>query len=77
MNIERRKTVGFKPVLLSPETHARLAEITKKSQIFNDVITELLNTKGIRLEELQNQKQVEPLHGSVVPQSKGELRPNG
>ena len=31
----------------------------------------------IRLEELQNQKQVEPLHGSVVPSPKGELRPNG
>ena len=44
---------------------------------FDDVITDLRNAKGIRLEELQNQKQVEPLHGSVVPSPKGELRPNG
>ena len=77
MNIERRKTEGFKPVLVSPENHTRLAQRTNKSQIFNDVITELLNTKGIRLEELQNQKQVGALNDSVVPSPKGELRPNG
>ena len=44
---------------------------------FDDVISELLNTKGIRLEELQNQKQVGALNDSVVPSPKGELRPNG
>ena len=32
MNARERKTAGFKPILVSPETHARLAEITKKCQ---------------------------------------------
>lgn len=75
MNIERRKTVGFKPVLLSPETHARLAEITKKSQIFNDVITELLNKNVFDAVGLQGNR-IGP-QTPVAPESTKELRPHG
>jgi predicted CopG family antitoxin len=76
LNVESNKTHGFKTVLLSPETHARLAEMTNKKQIFNDVITELLNMK-IRAEGLKNQKQVGPLDDSLAPVSKEENGSHG
>ncbi len=76
LNVETNKTYGFKTVLLGPETHARIAEMTNKKQIFNDVITELLNMK-IRAKGLKNQKQVGALNDSLVPASTGELRLHG
>ena len=66
-----------KQVVVSIANWKTLQRLGHLGMTFDDVITELLNAKGIRLEELQNQKQVEPLHGSVVPSPKGELRPNG
>ncbi len=75
MNVRERKTEGFKPVLVSPETHARLAEMTTKNRIYNDVITELLNKGIIRAEGLQGNR----IRGQipVAPASKGELRTHG
>ena len=57
-------------MLLSPETHARLAEMTNKKQIFNDVITELLNMK-IRAEGLQGNRI--PAQTPVAPASRGGI----
>jgi hypothetical protein len=77
MKIERRKTIGFKPVLLSPETHARLSEITKKCQIYNDVITELLNMNMNVNTIVQTNPQVDRPERSALPSTKKGVTPNG
>ena len=43
MTLRERKTEGFKPILVSPVRFTQdLHKMTNKSQIYDDVITELL-----------------------------------
>ena len=74
----RKKTFGFKAVMLSPDTHKRLAELTNHTKMYNDIITELLNSNSnskIRSEGLKGHRI--PSHAPVAPRSKGELQTNG
>ncbi len=52
------------------------SQLQRLGMTFDDVITELLNTKGINRSEVLQGQQVGPL-GLTVPESKEELRPNG
>jgi hypothetical protein len=65
-----------KQVVVSIDNWKTLQRLGHLGMTFDDVITELLNTKGINRSEVLQGQQVGPL-GLTVPESKGELRPNG
>ena len=74
---DRRKTNGFKPILVDPGNHTRLAKMTNKSQIYDDIITELLNKNMNAI--VQTNPQVERPERFVLPSTKGQRgpKPNG
>ena len=74
MTSMRRKTEGFKPILISPGNYTTITEMAKKSQIYNDVITELLNMKqnAIRSEHVLGEANTHS-----IPSTKGSSKPDG
>lgn len=70
---------GFKAILVSPDIHRRLADIGKKRETFNEIITDLI--------ELRNKNAIrsEPMLGEASTHSKsstqrtriGDPKPNG
>ena len=80
MQVERKKTFGFKPILISPENHKWLTSVTSKSQIINDTISELLKDKlnvKVNVNAIaQIHLQVSRPEGSMLPATKRKRDPS-
>jgi len=61
---------GYKPILVSPDIHRRLADIGRKKETFNEIIADLID----------NTIRSEPMLGGwthPISRAKGVMNPNG
>ncbi len=69
---------GFKPILISPENHRRLADIGKKRETFNEIISDLIELRNKNIFDAVGLPGNRiPAQNLVAPASKGGIYSNG